>query len=1368
MSLLSFRGAAICAALVGFSSACPAADWPAWRCDSGRTAATSEELPEKLHLQWTRQYPALRPAWPGSARLRFDTGYRPVAAEGKVFVASSHNDSVTALDAVSGAEQWRFYAGGPVRLAPCYWKGRVYFGSDDGYLYCVSVRSGKLLWKYAGAPDVGRKIVGNSRMISTWPVRGAPVIHDGKVYFAAGIWPFMGIFVHAVDALSGKRIWTNSGTGSMFIDQPHSSPAFAGLAPQGYLAVNGDRLLVPNGRSVAACLRRRDGELLYYHHADNDHNGKYFVATRGNLFFNSYKKFRLSDGESLGEQRCSPVLGPRAGYHSEPLLAPGPGRRRAEIPLRWYLRAGGWYKQWGLRGDGAPHLWMQAGSRLYAASGGRLLALEPPRRNGAVPKITWETKLKGRPCSVLAAEGRLFVATLEGRVLCFGAGKVVPKTYGHAVAGVDVDADPWPPAKEVAKLTGITRGYCLVNGPGAVRAGEALVGLGKGFEVVAIVKGDAKLAGGREYLDRRGLYGRRMMLLPDSSGTRLPPYFASLAVFSGNRLPPGSAAGVVKDVYRCLRPYGGTACFQVSDLERVRLAVETLGLPGAEVRRSGSFCLLRRKGSLPNSGSWTHQYGNPANTVSSADRLVRAPLGVLWFGGAGNARILPRHGHGPNPQVAGGRIVIEGPDILRALDVYTGRTLWEANLPGVGRNFDTTRHQPGANALGSNYVTLPEAIYVVHEGRCLVLDASSGTRIRDIVLPENRECQNRKSGWGYIGVCGRYLLAGASPQGRYRPDFSAEGIRTRVPDRRELDRVVAWMGRIRGFKPSARKKNESQAHSVAHNLNLLLGMKDLPGRIPVEEGRDIDAITARLKLFLRANPAVSQRNTRLREINRALMHAACPQVPGKERSELGGWNPEGVSSKRLVALDRKTGRVLWQKTARQAFVHNAICAGGGKIFAVDRYHPMRLRSLRSKGVNLAGARLVAIEAATGKTLWNVDKDVFAPFLSYSGKYDILLQASRPSRDHLPEPYKRILAHRGADGKVLWSREMKRFRGPPMIIGDRVYTHGGALPGLALKLTDGEPVARKSPLTGAVAPWGFTRAYGCGTTVGSPHLLTFRSAAAGFYDLRGDGGTGNIGGFKSGCSSNLIVADGVLSAPDYTRTCECSYQNQSSLGLIHDPAAELWTFNSWKWSGAPIRRVGINFGAPGDRRSGGGTLWLDCPSLGHSSPDIPVRVSPTRPLPAEVIWPYAQGREKVRTRGVAATFRMHSSIVVSGELKWVAASGLREVDRVEIDLGRGGFRKYRLRLHFLEIEGIGAGERVFDVLVQGRLMIRGVDIAREAGGPKRALVRELKDIRVGQKLTLEFKPRRSGRKALISGIEIVREDCLPSTKEENTK
>src|SRR5262249_51359988 len=54
--------------------ACPvrAADWPQWHYDAAHTAASPEQLAAELHLQWTRQYPALKPAWPDQPKMPFD------------------------------------------------------------------------------------------------------------------------------------------------------------------------------------------------------------------------------------------------------------------------------------------------------------------------------------------------------------------------------------------------------------------------------------------------------------------------------------------------------------------------------------------------------------------------------------------------------------------------------------------------------------------------------------------------------------------------------------------------------------------------------------------------------------------------------------------------------------------------------------------------------------------------------------------------------------------------------------------------------------------------------------------------------------------------------------------------------------------------------------------------------------------------------------------------------------------------------------------------------------------------------------------------------------------------------------------------
>ncbi len=183
------------------------------------------------------------------------------------------------------------------------------------------------------------------------------------------------------------------------------------------------------------------------------------------------------------------------------------------------------------------------------------------------------------------------------------------------------------------------------------------------------------------------------------------------------------------------------------------------------------------------------------------------------------------------------------------------------------------------------------------------------------------------------------------------------------------------------------------------------------------------------------------------------------------------------------------------------------------------------------------------------------------------------------------------------------------------------------------------------MTGEIQPWHFTRNYGCNTAIGCVNLLAFRSAAAGYFDLAADGGTGNWGGFRSSCTSNLIPADGLLNAPDYTRTCTCSYQNQCSLALIHMPDVEMWTFSPIPRGLDRVQRVGINFGAPGDRRATDGTLWLDFPSVGGQSPDLPVTVT----------------GDEVRY------VRHHCSAVGNCDPNWVFASCVRGAREVRISM-----------------------------------------------------------------------------------------------------
>jgi len=268
-----------------------------WRGDAARHASSDQPLGDHLRLQWVRRLPPLEVAWPDQEMMWFDRQYEPIVVGRRMFVGSSRTDSLTAYDTRDGSQLWEFRAAGPIRFAPVASGGRVFCTSDDGYLYCLAEADGRLLWKHRGGPS-DRKALGNERMISLWPARGGPVVADGVVYYAAGIWPFMGIFLHAIDAETGTVRWTNDGEGSRFTMQPHNTPSFAGVAPQGAMVVDGDRLLVPGGRSVPACYDRRTGRLMHYQlAANNKKGGGSDVAAGAGLFFNGGYMFTGEEGD---------------------------------------------------------------------------------------------------------------------------------------------------------------------------------------------------------------------------------------------------------------------------------------------------------------------------------------------------------------------------------------------------------------------------------------------------------------------------------------------------------------------------------------------------------------------------------------------------------------------------------------------------------------------------------------------------------------------------------------------------------------------------------------------------------------------------------------------------------------------------------------------------------------------------------------------------------------------------------------------------------------------------------------------------------------------------------------------------------------
>ena len=791
-----------------------AGDWPQYRADAARSGSVPESLAVPLTLAWTYESAhAPAPAWPTNVRLRFDQAFQPIIAGGVLFFGSSVDGKVYALDAATGQERWTFFTDGPVRFAPAAWEQRVYVTSDDGYLYCLSAKNGRLVWKFRGGPD-NRMVLGNDRMTSAWPARGGPVVSDGIVYFGAGIWPSDGFHLHALDARDGKVLWSNRETGSIYMAQPHEG-AFArsGVASQGYLVASGANLFVPTGRAVPAVFDRLTGKLRYFHLAAIRRMGGDRVTAVAGCFFNMGYPFDARTGQAAdgSPQRMGPMATLSAGRRQIVRATSKSVAAFELIELQKKDRKGkpvtvkGLKPLWSVDASAAGHSLIVAGRTIISGGTNRVCAIDADAKT-----VTWSQPVAGTACGLAVADGCLFVSTDLGRIHCF-TGEVGRKAVVRAqsktfVVDEALKEDPvyTKAAEEILARTGISAGYCLDLGCGTGDLALALARRSK-LMIYAVDPDRSNVERARRKLAAAGLYGRRVTVHQAAlDKLAYPRYFANLVV-SGRSIagPVEEVVGAsAKQITRLQRPYGGVLC---------------VGKPGS--------MQVRVRGELAGAGSWTHQYATPANSMCSEDAIIKGPLSMLWFRDADLA--LPsRRSRRPAPLFHRGRLFVEGVR-LRAVDAYNGRTLWEYAHEGSLQpyNYDKT---------GSNFCTSDTGVYIRLGSKCVRLDVANGKKLGQFAVPAS---PGKKPGiWGYIAVADGQLFGSRSNTAHVViNNYNRANAGNAYPESDSLWAMDARTGRLQ-WTYTAR-------HSIRNNTIAIGG-----GRVYL-----IDRPRARLDLLRRGN-----------------------------------------------------------------------------------------------------------------------------------------------------------------------------------------------------------------------------------------------------------------------------------------------------------------------------------------------------------------------------------------------------------------------------------------------------------------------------------------------------------------------------------
>ncbi len=94
------------------------------------------------------------------------------------------------------------------------------------------------------------------------------------------------------------------------------------------------------------------------------------------------------------------------------------------------------------------------------------------------------------------------------------------------------------------------------------------------------------------------------------------------------------------------------------------------------------------------------------------------------------------------------------------------------------------------------------------------------------------------------------------------------------------------------------------------------------------------------------------------------------------------------------------------------------------------------------------------------------------------------------------------------------------------------------------------------------------------------MMFFRSGFIGYYDLYKDSGTQHFAGQRLGCWINAIPGNGLVMIPEASAGCVCQFSIASTVVLEPKPESSAWGILSAVGPSTPVKRLGINLGAPG--------------------------------------------------------------------------------------------------------------------------------------------------------------------------------------------
>ncbi|HUS46598.1 MAG TPA: PQQ-binding-like beta-propeller repeat protein [Phycisphaerae bacterium] len=1124
---------------IGLSAASTgtAADWPAYRHDSRRSGAAAEQIDAaRLRQQWVwKSSQPPRPAWAGVAAVDayhgitglvsmrdYDPVFHVAAAGGCVYFGSSADDSVRCLDAATGKVKWVYTTDAPVRIAPTVaggpstgsGQGNVYFGSDDGYAYCVTAEDGKLLWKFSPTADE-RRILHDGRMISLRPCRTGVVVEGGTAYFAASMLPWEDSFLCAVDAKSG---------------QPTGPGRYVSLQEivslEGPMVASADRLFQSQGRVAPKVFDRADGKAVGDLPAAG---GSFLVLTDDSRLLQGYGTTTgyIAETDATTGRRAGTI-----GRGRDMVVSGGAGYVLTGRNLGCTDRKTGqarWSKP--LANFRAIIL---AGDTVFAGGDDRVTAFKAS--DGAE---LWTHQVRGRAYGLAAADGKLIVSTDEGYVYCFapaggaagaeaGAsdkaqpmGPVDPQPITLAMgpylqfAGADTAEVRWETAEPSATIIeyGIGEQFRKIEVSGKKTSHSAkLTGLKRNSTYTYIIRatvGDKLRSTAAQTFDT--FFNYSVPGVPDGPSPFPSDELSAASAAAAEQIL--SATGVTDGVCLVLGSGEGRLAYELARRSRLRvIGVDSDAAAVAAARRAllptgayGVRVAIHHVASLDE----LPFVGDFANLIVS-DRL-------LWTGRcAGSAVEMLRVLKPGGAAYLGGPAAAPGKASEKDLRAWFAAASLEPKIAEVGGGLWASFVRPpakGAGAWSHQYGLADNAAF----GGETLEGARTTSQLRTQWL-------------------GR-------PGPRYQPDRSG---RKPAP--------LAVNGRLFGQGLKRIVAMDAWNGSILWSLEIpQFGRFNIPrdtGNWCADDDHVFAAVGNRCWQIDAATGGVAK------------THSVVPGSRGgaydwgyvgrhgnyligsAERAGsayMGYWGGGGwydsrdttkVCSDNLFAIEKSSGQRAWTYTGG-AIINSTITAAEGCVYFIESRNPAAIASGGRNGRDIwSNQFMVALDVKTGKKSW--EKPFACPggsivyYLAHSGKM-LVLVASAGWSYHVygfdanggEQKWHVTFSNKGDHGA-----HMSR----PAIVGGQLFVRPKIIDLATGKVSD-------DPMPGG----------GCGTYSMSKHAAFFRAVHTTMWSFDA-GKTSNWLRLRPGCWLSTIPACGMLLSPEASGGCTCGQWMETSIGF----------------------------------------------------------------------------------------------------------------------------------------------------------------------------------------------------------------------------